>query len=61
MKGKGEYRANSDLNRYNYVSRKVFDRHLATVDRKMARLAKRFRELQDLVLSIRGHVPSEEE
>ncbi len=38
-----------DLNRYNFVSRKVFDRKCDQYDRKIAELKQRFRELQELI------------
>ncbi len=60
---KRESQFTQDRSRYNFVSRKVFDRKCDSYDRKISLLKDRFRELQMLVgkLVSRGLAPSEEE
>ncbi len=50
-----------DLSRYNFVSRKVFDRKCDQYDRKIADLKQRFREHQVLVTAIAAALPGRAE
>lgn len=60
---KKESQFTQDKSRYNFVSRKVFDRQMDRIDRKFARLMERHREQQVLILALASDRPgrSEEE
>ncbi len=49
MTDKRDSQFTRDKNRFNYVSRKVFDRKVDQIERRHTDLKQRFRELQALI------------